>query len=86
MLFPEMKNENPIYIWDLSFKSTDIKNMEKVKKDIQDLMKKYKQRDKERQEDQQLVKIEPLIALKERKVAMDNYFIRPPISNKKSVG
>jgi len=48
MLFPELKNENPIYIRDLSFKSTDIKNMEKIKKDIQDLMKKFKQRDKER--------------------------------------
>lgn len=33
MLFPELKNENPIYIKDLSFKSTD-KNMEKIKKDI----------------------------------------------------
>ena len=47
MLFPELNNENPIYIWDLSFKSTD-KAMEKIKKDIQDLMKRFKAKDKER--------------------------------------
>lgn len=50
MLFPELKSENPVYIWDLSFKSTD-KNMEKIKKDIQDLMKRFKAKDKERIQD-----------------------------------
>ncbi len=59
MLFPTLNKENnPIFIWDLSFKSTDAKYMEKVKKDIQDLMKKFKTKDKERQEDQQIAKVE----------------------------
>jgi len=34
MLFPDMKGDRPIYIRDLSFKSTDQKYMEKTKKDI----------------------------------------------------
>lgn len=49
-------------------------------------MKRYKLKDKERQEDQQIVKIDQLIPLKDRKVAMDNFYIRPSISTKKAIG
>jgi|JI10StandDraft_1071094.scaffolds.fasta_scaffold115254_5 nucleosome binding factor SPN SPT16 subunit len=34
MLFPTLDKENPIFLRDLSFKSTDTKFMEKTKKDI----------------------------------------------------
>lgn len=48
MLFPALQNENPIFIRDLSFKSTDQKYMESIKKEIQELSKKFKVKDKER--------------------------------------
>ena len=60
--------------------------MDKTCKDIKDNMKKFKQKDKERQEDNQNAKIDPLITLKDKKIMMDHFTIRPNLTGKKTTG
>ena len=85
MEFPHMEGENKIYLRELTFKSTDSKYMDQTLKDIRELIKKFKQKDKERHEDQSNAKIENLIPLKDKKIMMDHFNIRPNLG-KKTVG
>jgi len=48
LTFPPLKGPNGVYIRDFTFKSTDAKYMEKTCKDIKEVIKKFKQKDKER--------------------------------------
>lgn len=58
MVFPPINGQNSVFIRDFTFKSTDNKSLPKACKDIKELIKRFKQKDKERQEDNQIAKPE----------------------------
>mmetsp|Transcript_2232 Transcript_2232/g.3562 ORF Transcript_2232/g.3562 Transcript_2232/m.3562 type:complete len:816 (-) Transcript_2232:34-2481(-) len=83
---PELKEPNSFYIKELTFRSSNSKNLNSAFRLLKELIKRVKAKDYEENEKKNLVDQEKLILIKGKRPVLPDVTIRPNISGKKTEG
>lgn len=83
---PELKEPNSFYIKELTFRSSNPRNLNNSFKTLKELIKKVKAMDVEEKEKGTLIDQEKLILIKGKRPSLQDVTIRPNISGKKTQG
>ena len=85
-ILPELKDSNSFYIKELTFRSSNPRNLNNSFKTLKELIKKVKAMEVEEKEKGTLIDQEKLILIKGKRPQLQDVTIRPNISGKKTQG